>query len=341
MSYLTQDAVGQPIVLPIAGQPGLTGGQGATGRSAYQIAVETGGYAGSEADFAAMLANAGSADTTVTLVAASNLPGGALGAAFASGQVTLVTPADPASPTGAAIGYIDSAASAGSAVILRKSGSVRVPGAAWTAGDPIYITDYGTPTNVPRASGWVQQIGVATGSDRFDLAISPAEIAAPLVSLGAVSAVLLQALTDVVASLPLVPPATPGTLWRNQSFTSLSPNADGTPYTAPYGAGLSGAVDPVTALLVIAVPRVLRGLPTSSPPGAGVLWLNNGRLALSPNTDGTPYPVTPLPSSGSAILRAVRAALGPWLAGTMPALPSLLPLSSGALWRATNLLALS
>lgn len=341
MPFLTQTTAGEPIVLPIGGQPGLTGGQGADGRSAYEIAVETAGYAGSEADFAAMLANAGSADTTVTLVAGSDLPGGAFGAAYGSGQVLLVTPAYSAAATGAAIGYIDGAASAGTSVTLRKSGLARVQGAAWTAGDPIYITDYGAPTNSPRTSGWVQQVGIATGPDTFNLAIGFAEVVTPLVTLNAISAILIQAMTDVVASLSLTPPDQPGVLWRNQTFVALSPNLDGSAYTAPYGAGQGGALDAVTALLAVAVPRALAGLSVTPPSDAGVLWLNNGNLALSPNSDGTPYPVTPLPSTGSILLRATRAAIGPWLTATMPALPALSPISSGALWRSTNLLALS
>ncbi|AWB21252.1 hypothetical protein DA075_10295 [Methylobacterium currus] len=336
MPFKTTSTVGEPIVISLAGQPGLIGDQGEDGRSAYQIAVETGGYAGSEADFAAMLANAGSADATLTLIATTDLPGGAFGAAYGSGQVSLATPTDTSSATGVAIGYIDSPAAAGAAVVLRKSGMVRVAGAVWAAGDPIYVADYGGPTNLPRTSGWSQQVGAATGPDTFDLAIGPAEIIASVVTLGAVSAVIAQALTDVVRSLPLTMPLAAGSLWRSQTFTCLSPNSDGTPYIAPYGVGLGGALDPVTATLGVAVPRALRALPTVAPGAAGALWRNGGRLALTANNDGTAYPTTPLPTSGSALLIAVRAALLPWLADTMPALPTLPPVSSSALYRTND-----
>ncbi len=148
-------------------------------------------------------------------------------------------------------------------------------------------------------------------------------------------------MTDVVASLSLTPPDQPGVLWRNNAFPALSPNTDGTPYTAAFNAGLSGAVDPITALLPIAVPRALRSLPVDPPPAAGVLWLNNRRFALSPALDGSPYPVTPLPSSGPDLLPAVRPLLLAWLAATMPGLPRLSPISNGALWRSQTTLALS
>ncbi|GJD63738.1 hypothetical protein [Methylobacterium frigidaeris] len=338
MPFLTQNAAGEPIVIPIGGQPGLTGGRGEEGRSAYEIAVEVGGYAGSEADFAAMLANAGSAETTVTLVAATDMPGGIFAAAVGSGQARATAPADPASAAGVAIGYLDGAAAAGSVVTLRKSGRVRVSGAAWTAGDSIFLTDYGAPTSTPRTSGWAQQVGVGTGPDTFDLAIDIAEVITPLITLDAIGSVLLQALTDVVASYAIEPPDQPGVLWRNQTLVALSPNSDGSPYTAPYD---TGAADPIAALLPVIVPRVLRSLPRDPPTLAGVLWLNNGRPALAPNADGTPYPARPLPTSGSPLLRATRSALALWLAATVPGLPVLLPVSSGALWRSTNLLAVS
>jgi hypothetical protein len=252
-------------------------------------------------------------------------------------------PADPQNPAHRqqVIGVTAFGGALSALIEGQNAGDVIGPKVGFVAGDTLFVGSGGALVPTAPASGWRQAVATVVEDGHLVINLGGAEVVTTLITSAAVNAVLIQALTDVVASLSLTPPDQPGVVWRNNSFVALSPNTDGTAYTTPYGAGLSGAVDPITAHLPILVPRALRAMPASPPAGAGVLWLNNRRLALSPSLDGTPYPVTPLPTSGSGLLPAVRAALVPWLTATMPALPLLSPISSGVLWRGTNLLSVS
>ncbi|GJD65186.1 hypothetical protein [Methylobacterium frigidaeris] len=278
----------------------------------------------------------------LALTARGPLPGGRFLAAYGDRQAVVVAPADSASAAGRAIGYLEGAAADGAAISARVAGAVAAPLADWTAaGLPVYLTDDGRPTTVRRTSGWVQSVGTTTGPGTFALALAPAVWRVPAVALADLVAALPQALTEAVRALGLAPPVGAGVLWRNGSFVVLSPALDGAPYVAPSGAGSAGALDPVSALLPVALPLVLRALPTSPPAGAGVLWRNNGLVALSPALDGSPYPVTLMPSGGAGALGAVRAVVLPWLAGTLPTLPLNPPIAPGIVWRAQHRLALS
>ncbi|MGF3026747.1 hypothetical protein ACQVP2_28500 [Methylobacterium aquaticum] len=295
----------------------------------------------------AVAATAPAAATTLRLTALGPLPGGRFVAAVGNRQAVTVTPADLASPTGRALGYLATGAYDGAPIDVRVAGAIEVPGATWPGGLPVYLADDGSPTVVPRTSGWSQIVGTTTGAGGIALAIGPAAPAQARIATVAIpdlAAILVPALTDVVRALSLVPPSTPGVLWRSQTVLALSPHADGTPYIAPYGTGWAGltAIDPITALLPLLVPRALRSLPTTPPDAAGVLWRNGVRIALTAQGDGTAYPTTPLPGGGGPLLAAVRPLLTAWLAEALPAMPLLPPISSGTPWRtADHALALS
>ena len=283
----------------------------------------------------------------IPLTARGTIPAGRFVAVAGDREAVLVTPGDPASATGRAIGYLADAAADGTAISVRVAGPVSLSASDWSAaGLPVYLTDDGRPTIVRRTTGWVQPVGMTTGAGTFAVALGvpgAAETAVARVALSDLVAVLPQVLTEAVRSLGLSPSPAPGVLWRNQGFVAIAPNLDGTPYTAPPGAGLAGvgAIDAISALLPVALPLVLRGLPSTPQPAAGVLWRNNGLVALSPALNGTPYPMTLMPSGGGGLLGPLRGVILPWLAGTLPALPLTPPIARGVVWRAQARLALS
>ncbi|AWB22439.1 hypothetical protein DA075_17215 [Methylobacterium currus] len=161
MPFATHNAAGEPVVIPIGGPPGPPGGEGPDGRSAYQIAVESGGDTGSETDFAAMLATAGSGGNMATRTAAVPIRASCC---VVDVRGNTCAPADPSDPTqcGKLLGFVRDATSQGQSAAITTLGPVQGAVGNFGLGDRLWIAAGGGLTRVPPAMGWRQCVGVAT-----------------------------------------------------------------------------------------------------------------------------------------------------------------------------------